>query len=240
VTAPETVVLVVEDEESFVDALAVGLTREGFRVHVATDGVSALEAFDRVRPDLVLLDVMLPRMSGLDVCRELRRRSTVPIIMVTAREGEIDTVVGLEVGADDYVTKPYRLRELVARMRAVLRRAPRGGEGEGIDVGAVEVGDVRLDPDRHEVTVRGEPVALPLKEFELLELLMANAGRVLTRDVLIDRVWGADYVGDTKTLDVHVKRLRARIEPDPSRPTRITTIRGLGYRYERPTPSSSS
>ena len=228
-------VLVVEDEDSFVDALTVGLAREGFSVQVARDGQAALDAFDAVRPDLVLLDVMLPRLSGIDVCRELRKRSRVPIIMVTARTGEIDTVVGLEVGADDYVTKPYRLRELVARMRAELRRSP-GDEVEGDGVGgeALEVGDVRLDPDRHEVVIRGRPAALPLKEFELLALLLRNAGRVLTRETLIDRVWGSDYVGDTKTLDVHVKRLRSKVEDDPAAPTRIVTIRGLGYKYELP------
>ncbi|HEX2040193.1 MAG TPA: response regulator transcription factor [Acidimicrobiales bacterium] len=231
--ATQPTVLVVEDEESFVDALVVGLKREGFLVKVARDGSQAVDMFDAVRPDVVLLDVMLPRMSGIDVCREIRSRSRVPIIMVTAKSEEIDTVVGLEVGADDYVTKPYRLRELVARMRAVLRRAPRADDDEaGGEV--LEVGDVRLDPERHEVLVRGEPVALPLKEFELLELLLANAGRVLTRDTLIDRVWGPHYVGDTKTLDVHVKRLRSKIEDDPSAPSRITTIRGLGYRYEAP------
>jgi two-component system response regulator RegX3 len=224
-------ILVVEDEESFVDALAVGLKREGFLITVARDGFEAVEQFDLVRPDLVLLDVMLPRMSGIDVCRELRGRSRVPIIMVTARGGEIDTVVGLEVGADDYVTKPYRLRELVARMRAVLRRSPPGDDdGPGADT--LEVGDVRLDPGRHEVFVHGSSVALPLKEFELLEILLANAGRVLTRETLIDRVWGPHYVGDTKTLDVHVKRLRSKIEDDPSKPRRITTIRGLGYKFE--------
>jgi two-component system response regulator RegX3 len=226
-------VLVVEDEESFVEALVVGLKREGFRVKIARDGLEALELFDASKPDLVLLDVMLPRMSGVDVCREIRNKSRVPIVMVTAKASEIDTVVGLEVGADDYVTKPYRLRELVARMRAVLRRAPREDElqtsGE-----ALEVGDVRLDPERHEVVVRGDEIALPLKEFELLELLLDNAGRVLTRETLIDRVWGPHYVGDTKTLDVHVKRLRAKVEDDPSQPSRITTIRGLGYRYEKP------
>jgi len=227
---PSTTVLVVEDEESFVEALTVGLKREGFYVRVARDGVEALEMFDEVRPDLVLLDVMLPKMLGVDVCRELRSKSRVPIIMVTAKGAEIDTVVGLEVGADDYVTKPYRLRELVARMRAVLRRAPRPEEvAAGGEV--LEVGDVRLDAERHEVMVRGEPVVLPLKEFELLELLLANAGRVLTRDTLIDRIWGPHYVGDTKTLDVHVKRLRSKIEDDPSLPRRITTIRGLGYKF---------
>jgi two-component system, OmpR family, response regulator RegX3 len=224
-------VLVVEDEESFVEALVVGLKREGFLVRVATDGAEALELFDQVRPDLVLLDVWLPRMSGIDVCRELRTRSRVPIIMVTAKSSEIDTVVGLEVGADDYVTKPYRLRELVARMRAVLRRSPQSDEAPaGGEV--VEVGDLMLDSERHEVYLRGGQVQLPLKEFELLELLMGNAGRVLTRETLIDRVWGPHYVGDTKTLDVHVKRLRAKIEDNPARPVRITTIRGLGYKFE--------
>jgi two-component system, OmpR family, response regulator RegX3 len=233
-TTPDASVLVVEDEDSFVDALTVGLTREGFRVHVARDGAEALDLFDAVRPDLVLLDVMLPKVSGIDVCRELRRRSSVPIIMVTAKGGEIDTVVGLEVGADDYVTKPYRLRELVARMRAVLRRRATDSGGVELTGDALEVGDVALDPERHEVVIRGQAVALPLKEFELLELFLANAGRVLPRDTLIDRVWGTDYVGDTKTLDVHVKRLRAKVELDPSAPTRIVTIRGLGYKYESP------
>jgi len=229
---PHPTVLVVEDEESFVEALVVGLKREGFLVKVARDGTEALERFDAVRPDLVLLDVMLPKVSGIDVCREIRTRSRVPIIMVTAKGAEIDTVVGLEVGADDYVTKPYRLRELVARMRAVLRRTPRSAEDEERSLDAVEVGDVRLDPERHEVFVRGDAVNLPLKEFELLELLLTNAGRVLTRETLIDRVWGPHYVGDTKTLDVHVKRLRSKIEETPSAPKRIVTIRGLGYKYE--------
>jgi two-component system response regulator RegX3 len=233
-----TTVLVVEDEESFVEALSVGLTREGFRVQVARDGAQALDLFDVVKPDIVLLDVMLPLVSGIDVCRELRKRSRVPIIMVTAKSSEIDTVVGLEVGADDYVSKPYRIRELVARMRAVLRRTPvDSSTGAGADeppVDAYEVGDVRLDPARHEVVVRGEEVSLPLKEFELLAILLENAGRVLSRDVLIDRVWGHDYVGDTKTLDVHIKRLRAKVEDDPSNPSRIVTIRGLGYKYETP------
>ena len=228
----ETTVLVVEDEESFVEALTIGLKREGFRVQVARDGATALDLFDAVQPDLVLLDVMLPRMSGIDVCRELRSKSKVPIIMVTAKGAEIDTVVGLEVGADDYVTKPYRLRELVARMRAVLRRAPRDRYDSSAD-GILEVGDVRLDPDRHEVQIRSEVISMPLKEFELLALLLENAGRVLTRETLIDRVWGADYVGDTKTLDVHIKRLRAKVEEDPSNPTCIVTVRGVGYRYER-------
>jgi len=229
----ETTVLVVEDEDSFVDALSVGLRREGFRVQVARDGVEALELFDLVEPDLVLLDLMLPRISGVDVCRQLRARSSVPIIMVTAKSSEIDTVVGLEIGADDYVSKPYRMRELVARMRAALRRAPRD-DFVPLSEEAIEVGDVRLDPDRHEVVVRGSEINLPLKEFELLEILLANAGRVLPRETLIDRIWGVDYVGDTKTLDVHVKRLRAKVEDDPSNPRRIVTIRGLGYKYELP------
>jgi two-component system response regulator RegX3 len=222
-------VLVVEDEDSFVDALVVGLKREGFLVHTARDGVSALEMFEVVQPDLVLLDVMLPRMSGLDVCREIRAKSRVPIIMVTAKGSEIDTVVGLEVGADDYVTKPFRLRELVARMRAALRRMP--ADAPAVH-DALEVGALRLDSGRHEASLRGEPLSLPLKEFELLELLMANAGRVLTREVIIDRVWGPYYVGDTKTLDVHIKRLRGKVEDDPANPTRIKTIRGLGYKLE--------
>ncbi len=227
----EVTVLVVEDEDSFVDALTVGLKREGFRVQIARDGAEALDVFDAVQPDLVLLDVMLPKVSGLDVCRELRSKSKVPIIMVTAKGAEIDTVVGLEVGADDYVTKPYRLRELVARMRAVLRRAPMQTLTDAGDGEVLVVGDVSVDPERHEVTIRGDAVSLPLKEFELLTLLLENAGRVLTRDVLIDRIWGHDYVGDTKTLDVHVKRLRAKVEDDPSQPTHIVTIRGLGYKY---------
>src|SRR6478672_4338793 len=233
VTRPTTI-LVVEDEEAFVDALTVGLQREGFRVQVARDGAQALDLFDSVAPDLVLLDVMLPKVSGVDVCRELRRKSTVPIIMVTAKGSEIDTVVGLEVGADDYVTKPYRLRELVARMRAVLRRAPGDITDDAPTGDALRVGDVALDLQRHEVVIRDLQVSLPLKEFELLALMLENAGRVLSRDVLIDRIWGLDYVGDTKTLDVHVKRLRAKVEDDPSNPTRIVTIRGLGYKYEVP------
>ncbi len=233
VTEPATTILVVEDEESFVEALTVGLKREGFRVRVARDGVEALAMFDLVQPDLVLLDVMLPRISGIDVCREIRTRSTVPIIMVTARSSEIDTVVGLEVGADDYVSKPYRLRELVARMRAALRRAPRSDE-PAPSPSTMEVGDVRLDPERHEVFVRDQAVTMPLKEFELLAVLLDNAGRVLTREVLIDRIWGADYVGDTKTLDVHIKRLRAKVELDPSKPVNIVTIRGLGYKFDTP------
>jgi len=227
--------LLVEDEESFVDALTVGLKREGFRVEVARDGLEALSRFDLVQPDVVLLDVMLPKMSGIDVCRQLRKRTQVPIIMVTAKGAEIDTVVGLEVGADDYITKPYRMRELVARMRAVMRRVSteRGSSPAEIDGSILEVGDVSLDPDEHVVRVRGELVQMPLKEFELLHLLLANVGRVLARETLIDRVWGTDYVGDTKTLDVHIKRLRAKIEDEPSDPKRIVTIRGLGYKFER-------
>ncbi|TMM17941.1 MAG: response regulator transcription factor [Actinobacteria bacterium] len=225
-------VLIAEDEDSFVDALVLGLRREGFLTTVAHDGVEALTLFDAVQPDLVLLDVMLPKLSGIDVCRDIRARSSVPIIMVTAKGTELDTVVGLEVGADDYVSKPYRLRELVARMRAALRRAPRDEDEASAAIEVLQVGEVRLDPGRHEVMVRSSDVTLPLKEFELLELLLANAGRVLTRDTLIDRIWGPHYVGDTKTLDVHIKRLRAKIEEDPSNPTLITTIRGLGYRFE--------
>lgn len=230
----EATVLVVEDEPSYVEALVIGLEREGFRVVTAADGAEALARFDELDPDLVLLDVMLPKVSGLDVCRQLRRRTGIPIIMVTAKSAEIDTVVGLEVGADDYVSKPYRLRELVARMRAVLRRtnSPSDESAAG-STAAVEVGDVRLDPVAHRVQLGDHELVLPLKEFELLHLLLANAGRVLPREILIDRIWGSDYVGDTKTLDVHVKRLRSKIEPDPSKPTRITTIRGLGYKYSK-------
>jgi two-component system response regulator RegX3 len=203
-------------------------------VETAADGVEALERFDAVQPSLVLLDVMLPRVSGVDVCRQIRTRSRVPIIMVTARNAEIDAVVGLEVGADDYVTKPFRLRELIARVRAALRRVPVGTESSSGPDDLLEIGDVRLDVARHEVAVRGDLVALPLKEFELLELLLANAGRVLTRDVLIDRIWGPNYFGDTKTLDVHVKRLRTKVEEDPGHPTHIVTVRGVGYRFEKP------
>src|SRR5512140_1205933 len=231
--AEAPLILVVDDEQSYRDALRVALEREGFRVDVAADGAEAIARFDAARPALVLLDVMLPRISGIDVCRELRTRSQVPIIMVTARNAEIDAVVGLEVGADDYVTKPFRLRELIARVRAALRRVPADDDEDVDRPEVIEIGDVRLDAGRHEVFVRGLSVALPLKEFELLELLMANAGRVLTRDVLIDRVWGPNYFGDTKTLDVHIKRLRSKIEADPANPSRIVTVRGVGYRYER-------
>jgi two-component system, OmpR family, response regulator RegX3 len=224
-----TRVLVVEDEESFSEALSYMLRREGFEVAVATTGPAALSEFDRSGADLVLLDLMLPGLSGTEVCRTLRQRSNVPVIMLTARDSEIDKVVGLELGADDYVTKPFSSRELVARIRAVLRRR---AEPEELVPAALEAGPVRMDVDRHVVTVNGGQVPLPLKEFDLLELLLRNAGRVLTRGQLIDRVWGADYVGDTKTLDVHVKRLRAKIEPDPSNPRYLVTVRGLGYKFE--------
>ncbi|CAB4769648.1 MAG: response regulator [Actinobacteria bacterium] len=228
-------ILIVEDETSFAEALTIGLQREGFRTSVAGDGVTALERWRADQPDVVLLDVMLPRLSGIDVCREIRATSNVPIIMVTARSSEIDAVVGLEIGADDYVTKPYRLRELVARIRAVLRRCDDRTDAIAVAEHAnrpLQVGDVHVDPQRHEVSVRGSRVHLPLKEFELLVLLMENAGRVLAREVLIDRAWGSDYHGDTKTLDVHVKRLRSKLEDDPHNPTRIVTIRGLGYKYD--------
>lgn len=232
-TSDPPLILVVDDEQSYRDALSVALQREGFLVETAADGAEAIARFDATRPALVLLDVMLPQMSGVDVCRELRSRSQVPIIMVTARNAEIDAVVGLEVGADDYVTKPFRLRELVARVRAALRRSPTtNGSDEASMVDVIEVDDVRLDVGRHEVFVRGELAPLPLKEFELLELFLLNAGRVLTRDVLIDRVWGPNYYGDTKTLDVHIKRLRAKVEEEPAHPKRIVTVRGVGYRYE--------
>lgn len=231
-------VLIVEDEESFLEALRIGLAREGFAVDVARDGVEALERFAAVEPDIVLLDVMLPRISGVDVCREIRTKSDVPIIMVTAKGEEIDAVVGLEVGADDYVTKPYRFRELVARMRSVMRRSASGEEvaASPVESGAaanspIDVADVHIDPGRHEVLVRGAAIEMPLKEFDLLLALVSNAGRVLTRDQLIDEVWGHDYVGDTKTLDVHIKRLRNKVESDPSNPTSIVTIRGLGYKF---------
>lgn len=227
-------ILVVDDEESFIEALQVGLKREGFRVEVARDGAEALAVFDAVRPDAVLLDVMLPKISGTDVCREIRKKSSVPIIMVSAKGAEIDTVVGLEVGADDYIVKPYRLRELVARLRAALRRGALSSTMEEVTgVGTVAIGGVSIDPEQHIVTIRGDVTKLPLKEFELLYILMSNAGRVLTRETLIDRVWGADYFGDTKTLDVHVKRLRAKIEKEPSDPQLVVTIRGLGYKYEK-------
>jgi two-component system response regulator RegX3 len=224
-----TRVLVVEDEESFSDALSYMLRREGYDTVVAATGTDALVEFDRAGADIVLLDLMLPGLSGTEVCRSLRAKSSVPIIMLTAKDTEIDKVVGLELGADDYVTKPYSARELVARIRAVLRR---GVEPEVSAEATLAAGPVRLDVDRHVVAVDGAPVSLPLKEFDLLELLLRNAGRVLTRGQLIDRVWGADYVGDTKTLDVHVKRLRAKLEPDPANPRYLVTVRGLGYKFE--------
>ena len=227
-----TRVMIVEDEESFADPLAFLLRKEGFSTAVATTGSAALEEFDRNGADIVLLDLMLPGMSGTDVCKQLRARSAVPVIMVTARDSEIDKVVGLELGADDYITKPYSARELIARIRAVLRR---GGEVDGdatLGPSVLEAGPVRMDVERHTVTVAGREVGLPLKEFDLLEYLLRNVGRVLTRGQLIDRVWGADYVGDTKTLDVHVKRLRSKIERDPSTPQHLVTVRGLGYKYD--------
>ncbi|HMG30244.1 MAG TPA: response regulator transcription factor [Jiangellaceae bacterium] len=224
-----TRVLVVEDEESFSDALSYMLRKEGFEVSVAPTGNDALDEFDRSGADLVLLDLMLPGLPGTEVCRQLRTRSSVPVIMLTAKDSEVDKVVGLELGADDYVTKPFSSRELVARIRAVLRR---GTDTADLTPGVLEAGPVRMDVERHVVTVGGQEVRLPLKEFELLELLLRNAGRVLTRGQLIDRIWGADYVGDTKTLDVHVKRLRAKIEPDPAQPTYLLTVRGLGYKFE--------
>jgi two-component system response regulator RegX3 len=225
-----TRILIVEDEPSLSEPLAFLLKREGYDTEVAEDGRSALAAFDRAGADLVLLDLMLPGLSGTEVCRELRSHSSVPIIMLTAKDSEVDIVVGLELGADDYVTKPYSSRELLARIRAVLRRRTEVDEGD--DHGVVEVGTVRMDTERHSVAVRGDEVAMPLKEFELLELLMRNAGRVLTRGQLIDRVWGSDYFGDTKTLDVHIKRIRSKIEDEPSDPKLLLTVRGLGYRFE--------
>jgi two-component system response regulator RegX3 len=227
-----TRVLVVEDEESFSDALSYMLRREGFEAVVASTGPDALAEFDRGGADIVLLDLMLPGLPGTEVCRQLRARSGVPIIMLTAKDGEIDKVVGLELGADDYVTKPYSARELVARIRAVLRRRGESAEAGAAETAVLEAGPVRMDVERHVVALAGEPVALPLKEFDLLEFLLRNAGRVLTRAQLIDRVWGSDYVGDTKTLDVHVKRLRAKLEPDPANPRYLLTVRGLGYKLE--------
>jgi two-component system, OmpR family, response regulator RegX3 len=224
-----TRVLVVEDEESFSDALSYMLRKEGFEVAVAQTGTEALDEYDRTGADLVLLDLMLPGLPGTEVCRRLRSRSSVPVIMLTAKDSEVDKVVGLELGADDYVTKPFSSRELVARIRAVLRR---GTDAAELLPAVLEAGPVRMDIERHVVSVAGEPVRLPLKEFELLEFLLRNAGHVLTRGQLIDRIWGADYVGDTKTLDVHIKRLRAKIEPDPAQPKYLLTVRGLGYKFE--------
>ena len=224
-----TRILLVEDEESFSDPLSYLLEKEGYDVTVAADGRDALAEFDRTGADLVLLDLMLPGASGTEVCRQLRTKSTVPIIMLTAKDSEIDKVVGLELGADDYVTKPYSSRELLARVRAVLRRNTEPGD---LMDSVIEAGGVRIDVDRHVASVRGEEVALPLKEFELLEMLVRNAGRVMTRGQLIDRIWGQDYVGDTKTLDVHIKRLRAKVELEPSSPRLLVTVRGLGYKFE--------
>ena len=224
-----TRVLIVEDEDSFSDALSFMLRREGYEVFIAADGNTAITEFDKHGPDLVLLDLMLPGISGTEVCRIIRGKSTVPIIMLTAKDGEVDKVVGLELGADDYVTKPFSSRELLGRVRAVLRRH---GEPEELLPPTVESGSVRIDIERHVVSVRGEHITMPLKEFDLLEFLVRNSGRVLTRNQLIDRVWGADYVGDTKTLDVHIKRLRAKIEIDPSNPVHIHTVRGLGYKFD--------
>jgi two-component system, OmpR family, response regulator RegX3 len=222
-------VMVVEDEPALADALEYGLSAEGFDVVATGDGEESLRLFDRERPDLILLDLMLPGLSGTEICKRIRATSSVPIIMLTAKDSEIDKVVGLEVGADDYVTKPFSMRELAARVRAVLRR---GGDWDVPDMDAtLEVRGIRMDPERYEVSVRGESVDLPPKEFTLLELLLRNAGRVLTRDVIIDRVWGSDYVGDTKTLDVHIKRLRSRIEEDAHDPKLVITVRGVGYKF---------
>lgn len=224
-----TRVLVIEDEESFRDALQFMLSREGFDVVLAADGAEGMKQFDAKNPDIVLLDLMLPEVSGTDVCKYIRTKSNVPVIMLTAKDTEIDKVVGLELGADDYVTKPFSTRELLARIKAVLRR---GSDFELDSVVAVEGGPIRMDVERHALSVNGEAVAMPLKEFELLEFLMRNSGRVLTRGQLMDRVWGSNYVGDGKTLDVHVKRIRSKIEPDPANPVYLTTVRGLGYRFE--------
>lgn len=222
-----TKILIIEDEESYRETLAYLLQKEGFEVSAASDGTAGLAAYDRTGADIVLLDLMMPGLSGTEVCRQLRARGSVPIIMVTARDSEIDKVVGLELGADDYVTKPFSHRELVARIRAVLRR----GQDVELISDVIEASEVRMDVERHELSVRGIPVQLALKEFELLELLLRNSGRVLTRGQLIDRVWGPDYVGDTKTLDVHVKRLRAKLEIDPANPVMLVTVRGLGYKF---------
>lgn len=224
-----TKILIVEDESSLSEPLAYLLDREGYETVIAADGNAAVSEFDRAGADIILLDLMLPGLSGTEVCREIRTRSSVPIIMLTAKDSEVDIVVGLELGADDYVTKPYSTRELLARIRAVLRRRV---EDEHDDQAVLEVGSVRMDVERHAVSVDGKETAMPLKEFELLELLLRNSGRVLTRGQLIDRVWGADYFGDTKTLDVHIKRIRSKIEKKPSEPTMLVTVRGLGYRFE--------
>ena len=226
-----TRILIVEDEASFSEALAFLLTKEGFETAIAEDGRQAINMFNADGADLILLDLMIPEVSGVEVCRTIRTQSQVPIIMLTAKDAEIDKVVGLELGADDYVTKPYSSRELIARIKAVLRRGITE-DGSNQDQDLLEVGPIRLNIGKHQVFVNGNPVALPLKEFELLEFLMRNSGRVLTRSQLIDRVWGGDYYGDTKTLDVHIKRLRAKVESDPANPVLIQTIRGLGYKLE--------
>jgi two-component system response regulator RegX3 len=226
-----TRILIVEDEASFSEALAFLLTKEGFETAIAEDGRQAINMFNADGADLILLDLMIPEVSGVEVCRTIRTQSQVPIIMLTAKDAEIDKVVGLELGADDYVTKPYSSRELIARIKAVLRRG-QGEDGSNQDQDLLEVGPIRLNIGKHQVFVSGNPIALPLKEFELLEFLMRNSGRVLTRSQLIDRVWGGDYYGDTKTLDVHIKRLRAKVESDPANPVLIQTIRGLGYKLE--------
>ncbi|SEB97602.1 two-component system, OmpR family, response regulator RegX3 [Paramicrobacterium humi] len=224
-----TRILLVEDEAALSDPLAFLLEREGYEVSIADDGLTAMESWEREGADLVLLDLMLPGLPGTEVCRRIRATSTVPIIMLTAKDAEVDIVVGLELGADDYVTKPYKTRELLARIRAALRRRT---ADDGVDEAVLEAGDVRMDLDRHTVEVRGQEINMPLREFEVLEFLLRNAGRVLTRGQLIDRVWGSDYFGDTKTLDVHIKRIRSRIERDPSQPVMVVTVRGLGYRFE--------
>ena len=224
-------ILVVEDEESFRDALAFMLTKEGFDVVLAATGLEGIQQFESENPDLVLLDLMLPEVAGTEVCKYIRTKATTPIIMLTAKDTEVDKVVGLELGADDYVTKPFSTRELIARIRAVLRRGSDNDEN-AVANDVLRVGNVRMDVDRHELSVNGQEVVMPLREFELLELLMRNAGRVLTRGQLMDRIWGANYVGDGKTLDVHIKRIRAKIEADPANPVLLSTVRGLGYRYE--------
>ena len=225
-----TKILIVEDEESVLDPLELLLTKEGFSIETARDGKEALEQFAKTNPDLILLDLMLPEISGTEVCRQIRLKSQVPIIMLTAKDTEVDKVVGLELGADDYVVKPYSKAELVARIKAVLRR--KGSDSTNEQSGSISAGPVVIDVERHQVSINDQLISLPLKEFELLEFLVRNSGRVLTRTQLIDRVWGSDYFGDTKTLDVHVKRLRAKIEKDPANPVYIQTIRGLGYKFE--------
>lgn len=225
-----TKVLVIEDEESFREALEFILTKEGFQIQCAASGTEGISAFEKYQPDIILLDLMLPGMSGTDVCKAIRTKSNVPIIMLTAKDAEVDKVVGLEVGADDYVTKPFSSPELIARIRAVLRRG--SGEVQGVDEDVIELGPIKLDIARHSVQVSGQEVTMPLKEFEVLEYLMENAGRVLTRGQLMDRIWGSNYVGDGKTLDVHIKRIRSKVEIDPANPKLLHTVRGLGYKFE--------